>query len=256
MTKDTATPLFHQFADENGNAVYDMNAIITWMDNALDGEAFHDVINQSIPWIQLYHEQIVHILKRRVIAWQSICNPSNELHEGARIVRLAPHDPYGYLCVGKRFAEQGRQTKAIQFFDQGLRLVPPTDAKYKEIYDARQRAVVQRMSHVDIIDRVPFDIMGIIASYIPFETLVECLDVSPQWRQKLSSYPGCWSNVCVDSRQPTEAYRALSVVYPHVRHLSIPNNSQSGRYITLIRGNHFKSLNSLVVQTSYCKCVA
>ena len=87
------------------------------MDNSLDEKAFDTILDQASTTIQPVTQQMVQLLKRKVIAWRHRMKFSEELKESSMMIQLAPHDPTGYLCVGGYYAEKGYQHEAIKVFD-------------------------------------------------------------------------------------------------------------------------------------------
>ncbi|KAI8147922.1 hypothetical protein BJV82DRAFT_664261 [Fennellomyces sp. T-0311] len=255
MSTETLVTSINQ-SSEKRNATTDWQQAKLLTKIALDNEDYDAVIGHSSATVDDLQKRLVHLLKMRVTAWGQKGQYDQELKEASEIMQYAPHDPMGYLCAGSRYADQGHQTKAIEIFNKGLRNVPQNNIQYKTLYAAKQHALKRYSQRIDIIAKVPFDIVTIILDQIPPKTLALCVEVSPIWRQKLLEYPGCWRKIRIDDFvDEIDGYHTLSRVCRilprishYVRELSLPHAPLLPRSLELIGSKNFSCLQSLKIR--------
>ncbi|KAI8148113.1 hypothetical protein BJV82DRAFT_594626 [Fennellomyces sp. T-0311] len=237
---------------EKENTMTDWQQAELLAKNAFVNGDYDAVIDHSSGTVDDLQKRLVYLLKMRMVAWARKGQHKRELDEASTIIQYAPHDPAGYMCMGHRYADQGHQTKAIKVFDNGLRNVPQSDNQYKALYDGKQRAMERRNQRIDIIAKVPFDVMGIIVDQIPARSLVSCIKVSSVWRQKLLEYPRCWRTIRIEDIDgvdvPARMWYVLPLVSHHVRELSLPHAPQLPGYLKLISTKCFTNLQSFQIR--------
>ncbi|CDH54064.1 predicted protein [Lichtheimia corymbifera JMRC:FSU:9682] len=169
------------------------------------------------------------------------------------MMRLAPQWSAGYLRAGEICMAQGWQQRAIQVYDQGLLQVPASDAEsHHQLQEARAQATTQCQLRMDIVGRLPFDILGHLVTHFSVETLIECLCVSHAWRDRLLGCPDGWQHIIVDGYDASvgSIINLLPVISNHIHNLSImflDNNSSLDIFKNIALG-HFSRLRSLTLR--------
>lgn len=155
----------------------------------------------------------------------------------------------------------GRYVAAIAIFDQGLEVVPDSDAYYQQLQQHRMTAVTNNNKRVDFITRLPLDI--IITNILPRSNLVffsetdrttfwrycEFLSVSRAWQMMMLKQPkGLHFRFGFEDKTLKEGHDQLVQFAPHVE--SLEGSMGGVRLDDLFSRANFSNLKELEL---HCK---
>ncbi|KAI9244483.1 hypothetical protein BDA99DRAFT_577169 [Phascolomyces articulosus] len=226
-------------------ATHEFDCVSRIIQEALENGHYHAVIEHTLPLVQDLQTRLVALFKARVIAWGKQGRSQEELKEAMAMISYAPYDATGYLVVGRRYSDQGFQTRAIQIFNQGLHHVPTIDPHYKTLQQAIQSSEARHRRRLDILAHFPYDIACHVIDNVPQQTLVQCARVSTAWRAFILDYPKPWRCVHIDLNFSQALFLShfytflLPLVIHHMEHLSILS-------FTCVTRNSLKQLFDMV----------
>ncbi|KAG2205115.1 hypothetical protein INT47_002209 [Mucor saturninus] len=172
------------------------------------------------------------LLDCRAASYEKLDQTKLALADAATIVKLAPTDPRGYLRGGKLFANQKKYSKALGLYNRALQKVDPVDPRYNLIVDLKSKAekASKPPASMNMMDRLPYDVIGLIFSYLSFDRRVQCSAVSQSWRRFALQWAGMWRHLDFENRKPTLNIIRKYLGYAkgrHVRGFSLHNASQT-----------------------------
>ncbi|KAG2216422.1 hypothetical protein INT45_001379 [Circinella minor] len=82
----------------------------------------------------------IRVLTLRAACYAAKQQYRDELRDGWMLINIASEDPAGYLCVGRRYASQGRHQRALDVFRKGLESVPMSHSDYHCLLQGKMHA--------------------------------------------------------------------------------------------------------------------
>lgn len=181
------------------------------------------------------------LLDFRAASYEKLDQTKLALADATTMVKTAPTDPRGYLRGGKLFGNQKKYAKALGLYNRALEKVDHTDSRYQLILDLKNKAEKASKPQVtmNMMDQLPYDVIGLIFSYLSFDRRVQCSAVSQNWRRFALQWAGMWRHLEFENRRPTQNIIRKYLGYAkgrHVRSFSLHNANAN-----MIQ-NTFKSL--------------
>lgn len=109
---------------------------------------------------------------------------------------IAPSLAQSYLCKGNIYAMEGRQAAAIRVYEKGLiKAAADTDPYYATLKRAMQTAKTRHSTRVDFIGTLPEEILPKIFSDMFIGDILNFIQVSKKWRERITQCPDPWRHV-------------------------------------------------------------
>ncbi|KAJ9609201.1 hypothetical protein H2200_006973 [Cladophialophora chaetospira] len=159
-------------------------------------ETAHKLLNNINPRDHDPEEhQFVTLLELRVAAHIGLHDLDSALKNAKAMLELEPNDSRGYLqCARVELARDNPYT-AVAYLEDGLELVRASDPLHDQLSEQLRRTQAHIETHValsnprDPITELPFEVVGLILSYLEYRQLVQLLRLSKAWKQALVSLP-------------------------------------------------------------------
>lgn len=170
----------------------------------------------------------VTLLDCRAASYEKLDQTKLALADAATMVKVAPQDARGYLRGGKLFGNQKKFAKALGLYNRALEKVESSDPRYKLITELKEKAekASKPPQTMNIMDKLPYDVIGVIFSYLTFDRRVQCSAVSQSWRRFALQWSGMWRHLEFENRRPSQNIIRKYLSYAqgrHVRSFSIHN---------------------------------
>ncbi|KAI8885649.1 hypothetical protein K501DRAFT_164806, partial [Backusella circina FSU 941] len=123
-------------------------------------------------------------------------------------IKKEPTEANWYLLASEIYIDQKEFRFAWEELYQASLCVPSTDDAYAEVC-MRKRIVSEAsdsVTRVDIIDKLPRDVLCYLFHFLDLQSLVRCLRVSKCWREFIMQSPPLWSRL--DFSHVTSSLRA------------------------------------------------
>ena len=196
----------------------------------------------------LRKDQVVHY-QERAMSWAKRGDLGCALKDVATIQDIVPEQAVGYLTGGQVYHELGYQAKAISMYDRGLTLVPPTDAHYQQLEQAKVISVQKNGIRVDFITKLPYDIAIDITKMLIKEIVLngesnQYLNVSKGWQERIC---GGGLAVQVPNMLKPRSIQYFESLVEHITSLTCVTDDALHTALSASRASSFKSLKRLVI---------
>ena len=180
---------------------------------------------------------------------------NHEIRETLQAKMANSQDPKNYIHVGKLYSCQGKQQNSVNILQEGLRVI--SDPHHHPLIQQQMDIVKVRLKRkIDFIDKCPFEIVHHIVNQLnPRQnTALECLTVSPIWRQKLMNQVHLWRHIEIsDVSRGQNVHQGLCDISNLVEHLTIVRSEgTTRRRMMSLKTYSFKNLRSLTIWGSFC----
>ncbi|KAI7853678.1 hypothetical protein BDC45DRAFT_586354 [Circinella umbellata] len=202
-------------------------------------------------------ENRMKLFKIQAKAWGQKGKYENELEVSRIMIEYVPDDPSGYLIAGHCYKEQGKQEKAIEVFNMGLKQASVMHKEYKALRQGKQEAESRKNKRMDILGQLPLEIIFYIIDHFDKETITPYLHVCLKWHKIILNYPKFWErmsfgNCSSKSEMVLPYYMLLPSICQHVQEIEMFNKSHITTLFKLFLTNNFSKIRSLKVeQTNY-----
>ncbi|KAI8145600.1 hypothetical protein BJV82DRAFT_711761 [Fennellomyces sp. T-0311] len=177
------------------------------------------------------------------------------LKDVERMIEHAPGEPDGYLRKAEIFSMYGRQTCAIEAYDDGLSNVAADHKRVRKLDDGRAKAVADRNKTVDFFALLPSEITSNITSRLPQATITACLMTSKPWRlQVLRSTADVWRSVSINEEHDSHLISTAPFVGRFVENLVIntANKGLRDACFRAIKNGHLSEIRKLKITAVSC----
>ena len=137
----------------------------------------------------------VSLLALRAATYEKLGNLSLALKDGREMIDKAPDNVKGYLTTGHLLKRMQNCALAEKIYQRGVRYCKSMDDQRKLRQKIAEINGVAQPTAVDPLEVLPREVIEMIFSYIPFDTLCLCVKVSQLWRNQLKSQWSLWTNV-------------------------------------------------------------
>ena len=221
---------------------------------AIDGHDYDQAINScSIAIQEIQRSLLITALDHRAYALGMKGQFDLAIKDALQMTTLEPSLATGYYRLSRLYVMQGKQIRAIDACEQGLRAIPQNHPVYPLLLYGKQEAIQQNLQRVNFIAALPSELANAILTEIPKPTVVACLSVSRIWRDRLLKCKTAWCSMSITDKD-LHTTGLLSYIAIHVEDLklNITNNKIWHRYVRNMRQGSFKRLNSLLLSS---KCI-
>ncbi|KAI8147386.1 hypothetical protein BJV82DRAFT_664625 [Fennellomyces sp. T-0311] len=184
--------------------------------NQFDNANFIETINSTTKSLDELVNKQVALLYLRARTHGKLGQYDDGLLDTQRIEEIAPHQALGYLAAGELYSMQGYQARAIHMYDKGLAAV--TDGHREILERRREQAIALREKGVDIMGRIPYEILSKIVLLLPARERLTLMNVSKALQNRIVGMSECWSNIALDGRKEIQIsdLRALHFILHHI----------------------------------------
>ncbi|KAI8328254.1 hypothetical protein BC941DRAFT_477098 [Chlamydoabsidia padenii] len=117
-------------------------------------------------------------------------------NDATTMIKLDPTSSKGYLRYGKLLSLQQRYSSAAKVYRRGCERA--NDARHHLLVsmknDMEAKARIQQVQ-CDPMAILPYDVLDLIFSSLPFHRRLACMQVSTSWRRFLLHWSGMWRNM-------------------------------------------------------------
>ncbi|ORY96266.1 hypothetical protein BCR43DRAFT_505164 [Syncephalastrum racemosum] len=113
-----------------------------------------------------------------------------------KLLTLGPDAGLAYLYFGQSMMAKGKQADAIGLFEKAQRRVASNDPHRREI---QQLLHTLHRTEINILIRLPPDILCLVFSFLPFAARLRCAAVSRIWRHALTTVSILWRDLDLTS---------------------------------------------------------
>ncbi|KAI8099633.1 uncharacterized protein BX664DRAFT_289846 [Halteromyces radiatus] len=142
------------------------------------------------------------LLDSRSAALEKLKDWEAAIKDAKAVVKLSPCVSKGYLRLGKLLCLQQRFSLALQAYRRGCEKVTTTDTRYpllvslKSDMENKIKLNSQKMhGQRDPIKILPYDVLDLIFTQLPFHRRVACMQVSKHWQRFLLGWSGMWRDM-------------------------------------------------------------
>lgn len=201
-----------------------------------------DYFNQAV----LLEPAHLTLLDSRAATYERLQQWGLAIQDAKTMVKLSPTSSKGYLRYGKLLSSHyQRHASAAKVYQRGCDMVDPNDARYALLMSLKQdmeahiaKAKQRRQGQRDPLGIMPYDVLDLIFSYLPFHRRVACMLVSRTWRRFLVTWSGMWRN--------------MDLVTGALRHNNVSRKTLA-QYLLYTQGRHLRrfSLSADKAKTDY-----
>ncbi|KAI9272965.1 hypothetical protein BDA99DRAFT_556549 [Phascolomyces articulosus] len=209
------------------------------------------------------------------------------LKDAYQMITYSPTTPSGYLRAGSLYVMDNRYKAALEVYEQGIEAITAADRNNNgddddddsQLKDSAERKILQEKydeaklylekTRVDFVARLPSDVLCQVLDYLPFNALLETLNVSKIWREHVIAYPNVWTKVKLATRSDNNHGMLGAILVRqyhyghHVKHVSVDDLCEDDSYDVFIEFIYgaFSNLESLDFWSSdmdgiYEDCIA
>ncbi|KAI8144405.1 hypothetical protein BJV82DRAFT_607229 [Fennellomyces sp. T-0311] len=178
------------------------------------------------------------------------------IDDAQRVINYQPTIAMGYLQLGNLYRMQGKQSRAIDTFETGLRCVSTDNSQYTLMIEGKEAATKQNETRVDFLAKLPLEIVDDIIALLSQEHKSACVDVSTVWRRNVLRCSKAWVALTGDDGTGDDPLsNLLPFIAPHVEHLTVNTSSDYvwQRYLFGMRNRKFSKIQSLDLRESAMK---
>lgn len=140
------------------------------------------------------------LLSLRTAAYEKLGKLPLALKDGRAMIELDAYDAQGYLVTGHLLRRMHNDTLASKIYERGLRhCKDPSGLERLQSKLSKMKGSGNSKNQVDLIEKLPNELVDMILSYVPFPTLCLSLKVSKSWRTYLKSRPSIWTSLDLSS---------------------------------------------------------
>ncbi|KAG2210730.1 hypothetical protein INT45_000349, partial [Circinella minor] len=176
----------------------------------------------------------------------------------------APEWSIGYLRLGNLLYMQGKQSAAIIVYEEALKKISKQDPDYQQLVQGKKKAEEENEKRVDMITMLPIDLVYDIIQYLPEITkVVACIDVSKEWREKISQSQELWDTLSDNfDGCDNESAVLISRLVPHIAYyvnnvtISMENKKVGNTYLQYMEKGHFERIKNLTLTGEAVECIS
>ncbi|KAI8143355.1 hypothetical protein BJV82DRAFT_612435 [Fennellomyces sp. T-0311] len=224
---------------------------------AIDGHNYDRAIDFcSVAIQEIQRSLLVTALDHRAFALGMKGQFDAAVQDAMKVTTLEPTLATGYYRLSSLYIMQGKQIRAIEAYEHGLRCVSQSDPVYPLLLYGKQEAARQNLKRVDFVANLPSELANSILTEIPKPSIAACLSVSRIWRDRLLKCRRAWCSMTITDKDLQFA-GFLSHFAIHVEDLTLNITSQQVwyRYVRSMRQGSFKRLNSLHLTKGTTTCI-
>ncbi|KAI8139390.1 hypothetical protein BJV82DRAFT_672671 [Fennellomyces sp. T-0311] len=169
------------------------------------------------------------------------------------MINYAPDLATGYVRKGAIYSFYGQQTRAIEVFNEGLKMCKVNDKQREKLLEAKAEVTEISQRKVDFVSQFPREISDAILMLLSQETRTECLYVSRCWRDAMLQCKNAWRYVTLSGHPMSNVIMDIApFVHKHFEHLTIDTKDVRMRAACLkyLRSNQYCSIHSLTLTAS------
>ncbi|KAG2217565.1 hypothetical protein INT45_006732 [Circinella minor] len=218
--------------------------------NAYDHGDNDEIIRQATSTIA-HIEQLVllSILVQRAHALSMKSKFGAAAQDAETMIKYAPTLPQGYLCFGKLLTMQGKQTRALIVYQEGLEKVPTNDPAYGQLLQAKKMADEKNNKRFDLVSALPLEVKDEIVSLLLEEERADLFDVSTTWSRRLENCQKAWRYIYNKHGYYGDiaVSRVLPKIAKHISDLIITTTEDKVwlKYLEHLENGQFRNLRSL-----------
>ncbi|KAI7847613.1 hypothetical protein BDC45DRAFT_610911 [Circinella umbellata] len=213
--------------------------------NAYEHCDHDEVIRHATNAIQYIEQlELLWVLERRAHAL-SMKSKFRAAEEDAKaMIEYAPTLPQGYLCFGKLLSMQGKETRALKVYQEGLERLSTNDLAYGQLLHAKKMADERSNQHFDLVSALPIEIKDEIVRLLSEEERSNLFDVSTTWSRWLENCPKAWKYIY---NEDVAVSRILPKIAKRINHLAITATMEELwlKYLEQLENGYFQNLKSL-----------
>lgn len=163
----------------------------------------HAIAEVEHPLLSILHAH-------RAAAYKNCGEYGRAMEDAERAIQLSPNLPDGYVQAADVLLREGKDGKALVHLNKMLNSVSNMHMPYKILYTWRQvlkRRVEQRNNHV--FERLPYDILNRIFSYLSFKDCVRSAATCRSWRHFFDDWSPMYRHVTLTFALCRHIRRAL-----------------------------------------------
>ncbi|KAI8136408.1 hypothetical protein BJV82DRAFT_584572 [Fennellomyces sp. T-0311] len=190
--------------------------------------AFANYYNEALKNAAMRNEnslmELMALLDVRSALHARKANFTSALRDSEKLIRIAPSRAAGYIRTAELFSMYGYYKRAIEVYERGLKEVQDTDERQMLKIQSDNTKNLQRTKDVDVIGRLPYDILAKIIRYVSVTDVKTAINVSQAWENQLAGIPHIWSTTRIANAMDFKGPRELtyvSRVSHHIMHLEI-----------------------------------
>ncbi|KAI9264891.1 hypothetical protein BDA99DRAFT_536387 [Phascolomyces articulosus] len=175
-----------QVDDENTKPIHGGNEDTCLVDDTTTFDPFSNLYDEDDPCHKPYKKQLA-FLDVRATAMGLANNFENGLRDANEMIRLSPKTTEGYLRLGDLHSMRSNHKRARDTFDEGYTKATDRNEEERAILKQRSESSSAKLDiRVDIVGRLPGELLPIIFKGFDMEQLLDLLDISVTWRNRLS----------------------------------------------------------------------
>ncbi|KAG2217248.1 hypothetical protein INT45_012196 [Circinella minor] len=218
--------------------------------NSDDPRNYDEIIRQATNAIAHTEQlELLWLLEHRAHAFSMKCKFGAAEQDAETMIKYAPTLPQGYLCFGKLLSMQGKQTRALKVYQEGLEKVPTNHLAYGQLLQAKKMVDEKNNQHFDLVSALPLEIKDEIVFLLSEEERSNLFDVSTTWSQWLENCQEAWKFIYNDHDYAGNiaVSNVLSKIAKHINHLTITTIVKEIwlKYLEHLENGHFTNLKSL-----------
>ena len=133
-------------------------------------------------------------LAARASAYEKSDRSSQGLKDGKKLMELDTKGTRGYLVTGRILRQMKKNDLAQKVYQRGLRFcTDQTERKKLLAYLTELSGGTDGANGSDPVVQLPTELLEMILSYLPFQTLCIAFKVSKTWREQLATLPSLWT---------------------------------------------------------------
>jgi tetratricopeptide (TPR) repeat protein len=110
------------------------------------------------------------------------------------VIKLEPENENAYFEAVKCYYKLAEYSDAVDMLEHCLKLTKGTEYIHaEELKKLLEKSITLRDSfHIDPVATLPYDVLDLIFSLLPFKSRVQCASVSFSWRSFFHNWAGIW----------------------------------------------------------------
>ncbi|KAI8145609.1 hypothetical protein BJV82DRAFT_42922 [Fennellomyces sp. T-0311] len=226
-----------------------LEELLWQLDTSIKACNYQQVIDDASTVIdQLCQSHLLVLLDIRAYAHAKQGHYDSACIDAQKMIDYAPKLGVGYARKGDVFSMFGRQSRAIDTYNQGLEAAALDHTQIQRLAKGKMNATMQSQARVDFLAALPTELGDSIIQMLSREGKAACLSVSRVWRARTLGCSAAWTDLVIDGcHENMQLVSVMPYIGQHILVLEINTENKQLRSDCLqhMANNHFHKMRSL-----------